>query len=800
MVVAMNGAACYHCGESVSAHALIRADLDGAERAFCCTGCRAAAEWLHQGGLADYYTLRSEVTGRVDAAQDFGDWDSAGFRRLYVHDIDGQSECDLSIGNIRCAACAWLIDRVGRQMPGVAAITVDPATTHARVRFDPARTSLSAIAARLAAIGYAPRIVQDPADAKRERRQSLKRLAVAGLGAMQAMMFTEALYWGADELDVGTRDFFRIVAMLVATPVVFYSGFPFFRGAWRELSLRQPGMDVLVSLSVGLAYVASVIETLRGGPAVYFDAAVMFVFLLGAARHVEAIARARATERLQLIASTQHQHADRIDASGHASAVALSELRHGDRIRVASGESVPVDGRLQSSAARVDESLLTGEAEPVPRAIGDTVLAGSVALDTPLLLEVTAVGTATRLGQLRARIGTGLHLAAGSTELGQRIAARFTLAMLVVAALTGLYWANVDAARAMPAVLAVLAAACPCAFALALPASLAAAHSMLAKHGVIVTRPDALTRATRIDRIVCDKTGTLTEGRPRLIEAFSLDAAVPRARALAIAAALERGHRHPLAHAFREFDCGVEVEAAQALAGSGVLGQVDGQTWRLGRADWSAASDGDDIVLANAGGVVARFRVADRLRAEAVDAVRDWQRFATVEVMSGDHPDAVATVAGVLGIDARGRLTPEQKRAAIQALRAQGHRVLMIGDGLNDTESLAAADVGVAMGGGAAIAQCHADVLLLRDDLRLVRLLIDTAQHARRIARQNLGWSIGYHLMIVPFAVTGLMSPWLAAVGMAASSLLVTLNALRLRRAPVMRVPDARKQATEVHA
>ncbi len=775
---------CYHCGEAVSTHALIHATLDGATRAFCCTGCRAAAEWLHQGGLADYYALRSESTGRVDPTQDFSDWDSAGFRRLYVHDIDGQSECDLSIGNIRCAACAWLIDRVGQQMPGVSSISVDPATTHARVQFDPTRAPLSAIATRLAAIGYAPRIVQDPADAKRERRQSLKRLVVAGLGAMQAMMFTEALYWGAGELDVGTRDFFRIVAMLVATPVVFYSGFPFFRGAWRELSLRRPGMDVLVALSVGLAYLASMIETIRGGPVVYFDAAVMFVALLSGARHVEAIARNRATERLQLIAAAQHQHADRVDEHGQATAIALSELRQGEHIRVPTGESVPVDGRLLSANARVDESLLTGEAEPVQRATGDTVLAGSIALDAPLLLEVVAIGTATRLGQLRARIGAGLHQQASSTELGQRIAARFTLVMLAVAAFTGIYWLQTDASRAMPAVLAVLAAACPCAFALALPASLAAAHAMLAKQGVIVTSPDTLARTVRIDRIVTDKTGTLTEGRPRLTDTVVLDPAQSQQQVLAIAAALERGHRHPIAHAFREFDTGLVVADAQTLAGAGVSGTVAGTQWRLGRGGWFGADDSEAIVLANDAGKVARFRIADRLRIDAADAVRDWQGFARVEVLSGDHPHAVTAVAEALGIDGRGRLTPDQKRAAIHALRDAGHHVMMIGDGLNDAESLAAADLGIAMGGGAAIAQCHADVLLLRDDLRLVRLLVDTAQRARRIARQNLAWSIGYHAAIVPFAVAGVMSPWLAAVGMAASSLIVTLNALRLRKAP----------------
>lgn len=796
----MSADRCYHCGELVSALAAIRASLDGAERAFCCSGCRAAAEWLHQGGFGDYYALRSEATGRVDAALDFSDWDSAGFKRLYVHEVDGQSECDLSIGNIRCGACAWLIDRVGQQMPGVSAITVDPATTHARVRFDPARTPLSAIAARLAAIGYAPRVVHDPADARRERRQSLKRLVVAGLGAMQAMMFTEALYWGADELDVGTRDFFRIVAMLVATPVVFYSGMPFFRGAWRELALRRPGMDLLVALSVGLAYLASMIETIRGGPVVYFDAAVMFVALLGGARHIEAIARARASERLQLIASAQHQHADRLDHRDQTTAVALGELHAGDRIRVQSGESVPVDGRLLSAAARVDESLLTGEADPVLRATGDGVLAGSIALDVPLVLEVTAIGTATRLGQLRARIGAGLYPQAGTTELGQHIAARFTLAMLAVAALTGLYWWQADASRAMPAALAVLAAACPCAFALALPASLAAAHAMLAKQGVIVTRPDALARAARIDRIVTDKTGTLTEGRPRLVAVELVDATMPRERALAIAAALERGHRHPIAHAFREFDTGLAVAEPKTAAGAGVEGVVDDVHWRLGRGDWFGDADADAIVLAGERGVAARFRIADRVRVEAAEVVRDWQGFARVELLSGDHPEAVATLAHALGIEGRGRLAPEQKCAAIQVLRDAGQRVMMIGDGLNDAESLAAADLGIAMGGGTAIAQCHADVLLLRDDLRLVRLLVDTSRRARRIARQNLAWSIGYHFAIVPFAVAGLMSPWLAAVGMAASSLLVTLNALRLRHVPRASRTNGASRPREAHA
>ncbi|MBK7145114.1 MAG: cadmium-translocating P-type ATPase [Xanthomonadales bacterium] len=796
----MSASACYHCGEAVPSRAPIRAEIAEVERGFCCDGCRAAAEWLHQGGLGDYYALRSSASARVAPAPDFSAWDSRGFARLYLHEHDGISQCDLSIGNLRCAACAWLIDRVLLRMPGVVSVSVDPATTHARLRFDAARTPLSRIAAQLAALGYDPKIVTDPADAAAARRLSLKRVAVAGIGAMQAMMFTEALYWGAGELDVATRDFFRMLALLITTPVVLYSGQPFFRGAWRELRLRQPGMDMLVALAVGLAYLASLMETVRGGPVVYFDAAVMFVFLLGAARHVESVARARANERLQLIASAQYPYAMRLDASDRSQPVALAELQVGERIRVAGGESIPVDGVLETEAARVDESLLSGETTAQPKQPGELVLAGSIALDAPLTLRVSAVGTATRLGLLRAQIGNGLHAAAASTAPARQLATGFALAMLALALATALYWGATAPERALPAVLAVLAAACPCAFALALPTSLAAAHAMLAGAGVIVTRPQALQRASGIDRMVIDKTGTLTEGRPRLVECVVLDRDYAREDVLAIAAALERDHRHPLAHAFREFDRGDAVSAVHVSAGCGIGGCVDGRHWRLGRSDWLGLQDAGDLVLAEGDRAVARFVVADRVRAEAATAVAGWQQQALVEILSGDSAEQVAAVAAPLALAAHARQTPQQKRAIIAALRAKGHRVMMIGDGLNDAESLAAADVGVAMGGGAALAHCHADVLLLRDDLRLVQLLLDTARRMRRIARQNVAWAIGYHLAIVPFAVSGLMPPWLAAAGMAASSLLVTLNALRLRRRPSGGARPALPTLAEAHA
>lgn len=792
-------AGCYHCGEALAARA-VHAEIEAVERHFCCIGCRAAAQWLHQSGLADYYTLRTTATGRVDDSVAFAEWDSAGFKHLYVREVDGHSECDLSIANVRCAACAWLIGRVAQQMPGVQSITVDPATASAQLCFDPERTPLSAIAQQFAAIGYTPSVVSHSADVSASRRQSLKRLAVAGLGAMQAMMFTEALYFGADELGNGTRDFFRVIAAVITTIVVFYAGAPFFRGAWHEVRLRQPGMDLMVAISVGLAYAVSLVETARGGAVVYFDAAVMFVFLLTAARHIEAVARARANERLQLRLGAEHQRAERVAADGSVQVVALSELACGDQVRVASGESVAVDGVLIDRLAQVDESLLTGESRPVSKQAGDTVLAGSIALDTPFQIEVSAIGAATRVGQLRTLVRSALMRATGSTESGARSAAAFTIAMLAIATASGLIWSIFAPERALPAVLAVLAAACPCAFALAIPLSRAVTHAMLAQRGVIVTTPDALARAATIDRIVIDKTGTLTEGRLRLGDVELLDPAFDRDEVLAIAAALERGHRHPIASALREYDSGVAVGDARLVVGQGVSGVIAGQSWRLGQAVWLQQSESAGVILANAQGSVARLQFEDRLRPQARTAVANWRRFGSIEMLSGDAEAAVTGVADTLGITACSRMTPAQKCAHLRDLQAQGHHVLMLGDGLNDVESLAAANIGIAMGGGSALTQCHADVVLLRDDLSLVGLLIDSARRTQRITRQNMAWAIGYHVLLLPFAISGLMPPWLAALGMSASSLVVVLNALRLGRSANPTIPTTDSSWREVPA
>jgi Cu2+-exporting ATPase len=790
----MNAApeACFHCGEPVPARGAVRASLAGSERAFCCGGCEAAAAWIESAGLAGYYRARTAPALVPEPAAEaaFAGWDTPAFAARHCSARDGNRTTTLVVEGIRCAACAWLIERALAQQPGVAAVSVNAATSRLALEWDPASSPLSRLAALLARLGYRVHCParEDARAAAGERRSSLKRLAFAGLGAMQAMMLSEALYFGAGELDLATRDFFRWLTLLVATPVVFYSGWPFLAGAWRQLSLRAPGMDLLVAVSVLLAWAASVVETLRGGEAVYFDAAVMFIFFLLAARHLETEARRRATAALDVLARAQPELAVRLDAAGGEETVAVSAVVPGDRLRVRAGSAVPVDGVLLAAAAELDESFITGESRAVAHAPGELLLAGSVALGGPLEMRASraaAESTVARLAELAARAQAERPRAA---RVADRVAGVFVVGMLAVAALVGLAWAWIDPSRALPVTLAVLAATCPCALALAVPAAIAAAQAAFARQGALVLDADAIESLARADTAVFDKTGTLTGGRPQLaaVEAFS----VARDEVLAQAAALERGMHHPLAAAFRCFDDGRLAADVRVLAGQGIEGRIGGELRRIGTRGFATGeARGDEgIWLGDGRRAFARFDCRDAPRpgaAEALAALREAGL--SPEVLSGDSPARVASLASALGVHAwRARCRPAEKLERVRELRAAGRRVVMVGDGVNDAAVLAGADVAVALADGAALAQASASVVLAGRDLGRLPALIDTARRARRVMRQNLGWAIAYNGLALPLAALGFVAPWLAALGMAASSLVVTLNALRLAR-PVRR-------------
>jgi len=793
---------CFHCGEALDGGACT-ALVGGQQQTFCCAGCLAAAEWLHTGGLGDFYRLRSRLSPKSEHEADYSAWDSAAFQRLYVRPSDPQQsaptavEMDLSFDGIRCAACAWLIPKVAASLPGVIGIDLNPATGRARLCWNPQQIPLSAIVERFALLGYRARVAAAGVDAQRAaRRSSLKRIAVAGLAAMQAMMMSEALYFGGTEMGLPTRDFFRVITLLLATPVVLWAGAPFFRGALIEWRFRRLGMDTLVALSIGLAYATSVVETLRGGPQVYFDAAVMFVFFLLVARHVEAMARDHARagiDRLQTLPDTVVRV-----AGEQLVTVGLLEVAIGDVLQVAVGENIPADGSVESASAEVDESLLTGEVESQRRQHGERVLAGSVVLTAPVRIRVTALGAETWIAQLSRLVSHSAAQRPVVVQRAERWAARFVAVMIALAAAAGATWFFIDATKVLPVILAVLAAACPCAFALAVPATLTAAQARLARHGILLLHAQALERAAAIDRVAFDKTGTLTSGQPQVASIEIFDAATTPAQALALAAALERGHRHPLARAFgAAADAGLALTESSAVVGAGVAGVVAGHALRLGRrqfADRPEVEDDGRVWLSRDRQTLAAFTLTDHLRDEAAATISALHAagFSTL-IYSGDANAKVRSIAASLRIArAYGELRPEQKLSLLKAEQHSGHRIAMVGDGINDAPVLAAADLAIAIGEAAPMAQKTADVVLLRPLLSLLPELFATAHQAQRVLKQNLAWAVAYNTLMLPMAVLGVMPPWLAALGMSLSSLLVVLNAARLLRQPK---PSRRQRA-----
>lgn len=785
--MAAAASACFHCAEALPPRGARTAEVDGAPRAFCCAGCEAAALLIRDAGLLDYYRVRSEPARRAESTlPDWSAWDGEAVQSAHVRASGDQREITVLVEGIRCAACGWLIEHALSREPGVRAVRVNPSTGRAMLAWDATHTRLGALLERLAAFGYLAHLPgTGDAAATAERRRALKRLVVAGLGMMQGMMFAEALYFGdGGGMDVATRDFFRWIGLAVSTPVVFYAGWPFLRGAWTEWTQRKPGMDLLVATTILVAWAASAVETVRGGPAVYFDSAVMFVFLLLATRHLEQAARRRANTAVEVLSRAQPQVARRVGADGGVAEVPIHSLRAGDVVRVRPGEAVPADGVLLAAACSFDEALLSGEARPVLRRAGDGVLAGSACIEAPADVRVERTGAATTLAQIVRLVERAQSARPRIALIADRIASRFVVLLFAATALITGAWLAHDPAQALPVALAVLAVSCPCALSLAVPAGLAATHARLAREGLLVLRPDALETLAAVDTVVLDKTGTLTNGRMRLVEART-EAGFPRDRALALAAALERESLHPIASALRPFaDDAVVASAVRATAGAGVEGEVAGERWRIGNAAFAGAhgADGETVWLAGPQGVVARFELADETRPDAVLAIAALRTLGVdVQVLSGDAPAAVARVAAALGIGAwRARQSPSDKLAAVRALQASGRRVAMVGDGINDAAVLAGADVSVAMAEGAALAHAAADVVLAAPRVNALATLIGSARATQRIARQNLGWAAGYNAVGLVLAAFGLVPPWAAAIGMSVSSLAVTLNALRL--------------------
>ncbi|QKE63127.1 cadmium-translocating P-type ATPase [Aquipseudomonas campi] len=792
---------CYHCGLPVPAGSRFEARVLGAPRALCCPGCQAVAEAIVAGGLENYYCHRSDNAVNPQALpkalpDELELYDRDEVQQDFVQHQGELSETSLLIEGISCAACGWLIEKHLRTLPGVAEARLNLSNHRLTLRWADSLLPLSQLLKELRSIGYAGHPWQDDAASTRlaaENRKSLRQIGVAGLLWMQVMMAAMAT-WPEFNVDLSPEldKILRWTSLFLTTPIVFYCCGQFFRGALRDLRTRHLTMDVSVSLAIGGAYVAGIWSTVTGIGELYFDAVGMFALFLLAGRYLERRARERTAAATAQLVSLLPPSCLRLDAEERSERVLLRELQVGDRVLVPPGALLPADGHIVAGQSSVDESLLTGEYLPLPRGIGDAVTAGTLNVEGPLTLQISALGANTRLSAIVRLLERAQADKPRIAELADRVAQWFLLIVLGVAAIVGLVWWQIDSDRAFWIVLALLVATCPCALSLATPTALTTATGSLHKLGLLLTRGHVLEGLKQIDTLIVDKTGTLSEGRLTL-ERIETLRELDGDACLALAAALEHGSEHPIARAFGHCTQGAEQLASEP--GQGLQGVVDGRRLRIGQPAYVAAlagrsapaipgEHGQWLLLGDERGPLAWFVLGDRLREDApqlLEACRaqGWQ----IILLSGDSSPMVGEVARQLGIaDARGGLTPDAKLAVLKQLQQAGHRVLMLGDGVNDVPVLAGADISVAMGSATDLAKTSADAVLLSNRLGSLVQAFAMARRTRRIILENLAWATLYNGLVLPFAALGMVTPLWAAVGMSVSSLLVVLNALRLSR------------------
>lgn len=794
---------CFHCGLPVKETELFSVVIDGEPRAMCCPGCAAVAQMIAGSGLTGYYRHRSAPAMRPDDASadahEYAIFDEPDARADFVAaEPDGACHAQLAIDGISCAACTWLIEHHLSALPGVRQVGVNLAEHRASIVWQPAITPLSRVMAAIREIGYRPRPYlpsRQMLSLKAESRSALRRLGVAGIVQMQIGMFAIALYAGAFQgIEAGYRDYLRWASLLLCVPVVGYSAAPFFRGAWRGLRNRHPGMDLPVALAIGLAFAASVWFTLTGAGEVYFDSVAMFTFFLLLGRYLEMRARHDAGLASGSLLSLVPAAATRLLPDGvHSELVPVSRLRTGERLLVRPGEAFAADGRVVEGESSVDESSLSGESMPVAKRPGDEVSAGSLNVDGSLVVEVKATGLNSRLGAILSLVDRAQHERPVSVAIADRAASVFVVAVLLIAGCTALYWNLHAPARVLEIVLSVLVVSCPCALSLAAPTAMTAATTALKRRGFLVTRGHALDSLAGADRIVFDKTGTLTKGCVSLLEVRPIGDA-DASDCLRVAASIESRSEHPIAAAFaKATDERLPVQSFRAVAGQGVEARIGSELYRLGRAGFAEGAaeavsidephDGKWVLLARDARPLAWFRLGDRLRDDAARTVGELRRLELdIGLLSGDSRTEVARTAAALDIDEwQSDCSPESKLAQIRSLQKNGRKLIMVGDGINDVPVLSGADVSIAMANASDVTRANADCVLIAPELDRIPESIRHARLARQVIRQNVAWAIVYNLTAVPFAAAGMVPPWLAAIGMSASSLVVVGNALRLR-------------------
>jgi Cu2+-exporting ATPase len=810
---------CFHCGEALPDGAPIFANLGQVHQPVCCVGCLAVAEFIHRSGFDTFYEHRlapqAELGLRVEPSE-WGLYDDEELLQRYVHRRAEWAEARLEIGGMYCSACVWLLENALNQVAGIINLTVNPATRRAVIRWDSAQLLFSEVLTAIATVGFKPAPMgvgsADRANVN-EQRLALRRLVVAIAAGMQVMMFAAGLYAGNYYgIEPGMERFLRFISLIVAVPIVLYAARPFFAAAIRGLRARMPSMDLPVAIAIGAAFMASAWATLTNHGEVYFDSIAMFVMFLTATRYLEMRARHRSDDAVEALARLLPETVTRI-RGGEAEVVPITRLGVGDVVVIRPGDVIPADGDIHSGHLSMDESMLTGEALPVYRTAGMEVHAGGINRSGNGTIKVRLIGANTGLAEIGRLIERASADRPPIARLADMIASKFVVGVLGVSIITAVVWWQTDPSRAFEVVLATLVVTCPCALALATPAALAAAASRLARDGFLLVRSRILEVLKGKATYVFDKTGTLTRGRPTIcdVDLFGSASDGDHDHYLALTAAIETASEHVLARAFAPFynSSQFDIDEVCITTGAGIKATVNGKSYRVGslsfvnrgstasQAEYSSGSASTTVFLGDNAGACARFRITDELRDDAASTVQRLQALGNrVIIASGDRPAAVRSVARQLKVENwYADMSPTGKMALVASLQEAGETVVMVGDGINDAPVLQSADASIAIDAGTALARASADAVALGQRLGCVVDAVATAGRVNRIIRQNVTWAIAYNITAVPLAVTGVLSPWMAALGMSVSSLVVVLNALRLQRGKLARIPDEQQSA-----
>lgn len=805
---------CFHCLQPLPEDGGYQVTVADESRAVCCYGCQAVAQTINDQKLLHFYQYRDtsnplQIPLLPEELQQLEAYDQVELQEQFTQTTDtGLKTTTLSVEGMTCAACAWLIEQQLQRLNGVHKAQVNATTERVLITWQPQQIKLSALLQQIAGLGYRAlpfQAAMQEQDFKRRRRYFVRRIGIAGLATMQIMMIAIALYFGmVSELDPTMRQFFWWISLLFATPVLLYSAQPFYLSALRSIQAKKLNMDVPVSLALLSAYGASAYATFVNHGEVYFESVSMFTFLLLVGRYLELLAKQRAIATAANLVKLLPATAQRETSDGQLEAIAVHKLNQGDIVRVLAGQTLPADGELLTDRAAINESMLTGESVPVNHLQGEKVFAGTLNQTQPIRVLVQATQQGTVMAKIAALQDQALADKPKLAIQAERLASQFVKQLLILAALTFLVWSFVEPAEAFWVTLAVLVATCPCALALAAPTAVTGVIHRLNKQGILLRNTDVIEALRDCRTLVVDKTGTLTSGKFSIAGKEYLTAHYPPASVDSLASALEQHSEHPLAAPFASLTMPerVQLDAVKVELGAGIealwRAEDTQQRVRIGNprfiAEWhpDALKLGDaNVILATQNELLAWYQVTDTLREDVPAALAELRQAGfEIIMLTGDSQRNAERVAGQLDITrVKAECLPEDKLAFVREQQQHGP-VFMIGDGINDGPVLAQADVSMTFGHAADLARQAADIVAMRNDFAAVTALLASTTKSRRILKQNITWALLYNVGIIPVAVLGLVTPYIAAIGMSLSSLLVLANSLRLYRSDTLKKPS----------